>query len=105
MRAPVIRISIGRFDAGLADQIEGKLLASREKLEPGVRALSGHLGYFVGLDRVNNAIHNVSIWETVADAGQMAGFEPMMKLGAEFVEMGVRFERPILNFETLWQFD
>ena len=105
MRAPVIRISIGRFDAGLADQIEGRLLASRERLEPGVRALSGNLGYFVGIDRVNNAMHNVSIWETVADASQMTGFEPMMKLGAEFIEMGVRFERPILNCDTLWQFD
>jgi len=47
----------------------------------------------------------VSMWETIADADQMASFEPMTKLGAEFSKMGVRFERPIMNFDTLWQFD
>jgi hypothetical protein len=105
MRAPVIRISIGRFDAELAAQVEARLLASKERLEPGVRALSGNLGYFVGVDHANNAMHNVSMWETVADAHQMASFEPMKKLGAEFSEMGVRFDRPIMNFDTLWQFE
>lgn len=105
MRAPVIRISIGRFDAEFAGQVEANLLASKERLESGVRALNGNLGYFVGVDHANNAMHNVSMWETVADAKQMDGFEPMIKLGAEFTKMGVRFERPIMNFDTLWQFD
>jgi hypothetical protein len=105
MRAPVIRISIGRFDAALVGEVEAKLLASKERLESGVRALGGNLGYFVGIDHANNAMHNVSVWQTVADADRMTGFEPMIKLAAEFIAMGVRFERPIMNFDTLWQFE
>jgi hypothetical protein len=50
-------------------------------------------------------MHNVSVWESVTDANQMATFAPMLELAAEFNALGVRFERPILNFETLWQLD
>ena len=105
MRAPVIRISIGHFDAAQARQVAAALVASKARLEPGVRALKGNLGFFAGIDHANNAMHNVSFWETVADAEQMSSFEPMRKLAAEFVDLGVRFERPILNFDTLWHFD
>jgi hypothetical protein len=49
-------------------------------------------------------MHNVSLWETAEDANQMASFQPMLDLAGEFVALGVRFQRPILNFETLWSF-
>ncbi len=70
-----------------------------------VRALSGNLGYFAGIDRSNNAMHNVSLWESVEDANQMASFPPMLDLAGEFIALGVRFQRPILNFETLWSIE
>lgn len=105
MHAPVIRISMGFFDADKVDLIETKLAETRERLEPGVRAIGGNLSYFAGVDRSNNAMHNVSIWETVEDANQMASFRPMLDLAQEFIALGVRFQRPILNFETLWSFD
>jgi hypothetical protein len=35
----------------------------------------------------------------------MATFAPMLELAKEFTALGVRFERPILNFDTLWRFD
>jgi hypothetical protein len=105
MRAPVIRFSLGFFDADKADLIETKLAETRERLEPGVRALRGNLGYFAGIDRLNNAMHNVSLWETVEDADQMASFQPMLALAPEFAALGVRFQRPILNFETLWSLE
>jgi hypothetical protein len=105
MHAPVIRISLARFDARLGDQVEAALLASRARLDPAVRALNGNLGFFAGIDRANNAMHNVSLWETVADAEQLTHFEPMRQLATEFIALGVRFERPVLNFTTLWQFD
>src|SRR5208282_2285885 len=66
------------------------------------RAMRGNLGYFVGIDRAANAMHNVSLWETVGDADQMASFQPMLALAGEFIALGVRFQRPILNFSTLW---
>ncbi|MGA7810994.1 hypothetical protein [Bradyrhizobium sp.] len=105
MKAPTIRISIGKFDADQAAIVEKKLHDSRTALESGIRAMRGNLAYYVGIDRANNAMHNVSIWESVADANQMATFAPMLALGAEFATLGVRFERPILNCDTLWQLD
>lgn len=103
MNAPVIRISIGRFDAEKAAMVEAKLVASRAMLETGVRAMKGNLEYYAGVDRTNHAMHNVSIWESVADAEQMSTFAPMLALAEEFTQIGVRFERAILNFTTVWE--
>lgn len=105
MKAPVIRISLGKFDADTAASVEQKLLESKAQLEGGIRAMQGNLGYYVGIDRTNNAMHNVSVWESVGDANQMATFAPMLALAAEFTAIGVRFERPILNCNTLWRLD
>lgn len=105
MNAPVIRISIGKFDPDKVAAVEAKLQESRARLESGIRAMSGNLAYYVGIDHANHAMHNVSVWESVADANQMATFAPMLALAAEFTTLGVRFERPILNFDTLWQLD
>ena len=105
MKAPVIRISIGKFDVDKAAIVENKLAESKARLETGIRGLKGNIAYYVGIDRTNNAMHNVSVWESVADANQMAAFSPMIALGTEFAALGVRFDRPILNCDTLWQVD
>jgi hypothetical protein len=105
MDAPVVRISIGKFDADIAPLVEAKLQQSRARLEAGIRAMTGNLAYYVGVDRANNAMHNVSLWTSVANANQMATFALMLALGKEFAELGVRFDRPILNCDTLWQLD
>jgi quinol monooxygenase YgiN len=103
MNAPVIRISVGKFDVDKATLVESKLRESRAKLETGIRAMRGNLAYYVGIDQTNHAMHNISVWESVADADQMATFAPMLALAADFTTLGVRFERPILNCDTLWQ--
>jgi hypothetical protein len=105
MNAPVIRISIGKFNADKAALVVAKLNESKARLEDGIRATKGNLAYYAGVDRINNAMHNVSVWQSVADANQMATFAPMLALAEEFTAIGVRFERPILNFDTLWQID
>jgi hypothetical protein len=105
MKAPVIRISIGKFDADKTAVVEKTLRESRVRLESGIRAMRGNLAYYVGIDRASHAMHNVSVWESVADANQMATFPPMLALAEEFTALGVRFERPILNCDTLWQLD
>jgi hypothetical protein len=102
MNAPVIRISIGKFNADKAALVVAKLNESKARLEDGIRAMKGNLAYYAGVD---NAMHNVSVWQSVADANQMATFAPMLALAEEFTAIGVRFERPILNFDTLWQID
>ena len=103
MAVPVVRISLGTFDADKAAIVEAKLMESKAALEAGIRAMHGNLGYYVGIDRKNNAISNVSLWESVEAAEQMATFQPMLDLASRFVALGVRFQRPILNMSTLWE--
>jgi hypothetical protein len=75
---------------------------SQKTLIPAIRALKGNRAYYVGIDRENNAMTNVSVWDTRRDAEQMASLRAMLDLAKIFVEAGVRFERPITNHETLW---
>ena len=46
---------------------------------------------------------NVSLWESAEAAEQMATFQAMNDLAGTFIALGVRFQRPILNFTTLWE--
>jgi hypothetical protein len=98
----VVRISLGRFDPDKYETIRRLLDHSQESLVPAIRTLKGNLAYYVGIDRENCAMTNVSVWATRADAEQMASLQAMLDLAKTFVEGGVRFERPITNHETLW---
>jgi hypothetical protein len=98
----VVRISLGRFDADKYDIIRQLLDQSQKTLIPAIRKLKGNRAYYVGIDRENSAMTNVSIWETLDDAKQMASLQAMLDLAKTFVDAGVRFERPITNHETLW---
>jgi hypothetical protein len=103
MGAPVVRVSLGTFDADKAAIVEAKLIESKAVLESGIRAMRGNLGYYAGIDRKNNAMSNVSVWESVEAAEQMATFQPMIDLAGTFAPLGVRMQRPILNLTTLWE--
>jgi hypothetical protein len=103
MAAPVIRISLGTFDSDKAAIVEANLIESKAALEAGIRAMRGNLGYYVGVDRRNNAISNVSLWDSVEAAEEMSTFQPMRDLARTFVALGVQFQRPILNLTTLWE--
>jgi quinol monooxygenase YgiN len=98
----VVRVSLGRFDAGKFETVRKLLDESQKTLIPAIRALKGNQAYYVGIDRENNALTNVSVWDSVDDAKQMASLQPMLDLAKTFVEAGVQFERPITNHETLW---
>jgi hypothetical protein len=99
---PVVRISLGRFDAANYDAIRRLLDDSQKTLIPAIRAPNGNRVYYVGIDPENNAMTNVSVWDTRTDAEQMATLQPMLDLAKIFVDTGVRFERPITNHEILW---
>ena len=101
-KGPVVRVSIGRFDPGKLDTVEYALNAAQDKLVSGIRAMHGNRSYFAGIDRENFAMVNVSVWDSVEAAKQMESFQPMLDLAKEFASVGVRFERPVLNFEQLW---
>jgi hypothetical protein len=98
----VVRISLGRFESHQAQVINDLLDNSQITLIPAIKALRGNLGYYVGIDRNNNSMTNVSIWETLEDAEQMASLKAMSDLAAVFIEAGVAFERPITNHQVLW---
>jgi hypothetical protein len=99
---PAVRISLGRFDADKHDPIRRLLDDSQKTLIPAIRALKGNRAYYVGIDRENNAMTNVSVWDTRRDAEQMASLQAMLDLAKIFVDAGVHFETPITNHETLW---
>jgi hypothetical protein len=99
---PVVRVSIGHFDPDDFGKVRDALKASQEKLVPGIRSMNGNRSYFVGINRENSAMINVSSWDSVNSAKEMDRFQPMLDLVRDFIAMGVRFERPILNFESVW---
>ena len=55
-----------------------------------------------GADAETSSLSNVSIWDTLDDAKQMERFQPMLDLGKRFLDAGATFERPIMNYATLW---
>ncbi len=100
---PVIRISKGAFPAERHDRIRSMLDASQRSLVPAIQALAGCLHFWAGIDPVTNTMVNVSVWTTLEDAKQLDTLAPMLALAGEFIAAGVQFERPITNYEGLWQ--
>jgi quinol monooxygenase YgiN len=79
-----------------------RLRDSAESLLPAIRGLPGCLGYYAAADEASGTLVNVSVWDTLAHAQAMASLTPMLALATEFSALGVEFERPIVNYETLW---
>jgi len=101
----IVRISRGSFPADEYAAIKARLDAAQQSLIPAIRRLSGCLHYFAAIDRESNSMVNVSVWRSLADAQQMQTLAPMLALAEEFTREGVRFERPVINYETLWEID
>jgi hypothetical protein len=101
--SPVVRVSILRCKAERFQEFERMMTESARILLPGIRAMHGCRGYFAGSDQATSSLSNVSVWETLEDAKQMERFQPMLDLGKQFLEAGATFERPIMNYGTLWQ--
>jgi hypothetical protein len=58
----VVRVSKGRFDAANAREAEGLLTASEVALREPLEQLNGLLHYYVGIDRDQGFLTNVSVW-------------------------------------------
>ena len=100
---PVIRISRGSFKPEDYDQVKARLAASEATLAPAITSLPGLLHYYAGVDSLSNTMVNVSVWESLAAARQMETLAPMLALAGEFSQLGVSFERPIINYDLLWE--
>lgn len=103
--APVVRISRGSFAPDQYEAVASRLDAARTSLIPAIRRLTGCLHYLAAIDRESNSMVNVSVWRSKADAMQMQTLGPMLALAEQFTREGVSFERPIINYETLWTLD
>jgi hypothetical protein len=67
--------------------------------------MAGLLAFYAGADEATSSLTNVSVWTSLDAARQLDTFQPMLELGKAFVANGVTFERPIMNYATLWQFE
>lgn len=98
---PVVRISKGRFDPENAAEAERLLGESERALRSALTRLSGLLHYYVGIDRLNRQLTNVSIWDSLASAHQLDTLPEMLAQRPILEAAGVTFE-VITNHETLW---
>ncbi|MDX2005931.1 MAG: antibiotic biosynthesis monooxygenase [Meiothermus sp.] len=98
----IVRISKGRYTSELHALVTARLAESSGSLVPVIRALPGCLAYYAGSDEASCTMVNVSVWDTMEHANAMASLPEMAALAKEFVAIGVEFERPIINYPTLW---
>jgi quinol monooxygenase YgiN len=101
--AGVVRISRARFAPESYDDVRDRLDAAQATLIPAIRELAGCIHYVAAIDRESSSMVNVSVWRSLADAQQMQSLAPMQALAEEFTRAGVVFERPIVNYETVWE--
>ncbi|MEO8315969.1 MAG: hypothetical protein ABI645_14400 [Pseudomonadota bacterium] len=102
MTLPVVRLSRGLFESSLFAEVERRLAAAEISLVPAIRELKGCLHFWAAIDERSNSMVNLSVWATVEDAMQMDTLPSMLALGKEFAAIGVKFERPIINYKVLW---
>ncbi len=100
---PIVRISRGSFPPERYEAVRDRLDEAQKTLVPAIRYLPGCLHYFAAIDRESSSMVNVSVWDSLAHAQQMQILAPMQALAEQFTRDGVRFERPIANYETLWE--
>jgi hypothetical protein len=100
---PVVRVSILRCAPENFAELRRMMIEADAVLRPGVEALPGLISFYAGADEATSSLMNVSTWETLDHAKQLDTFQPMLDAGKAFVQAGATFERPIMNYATLWQ--
>lgn len=101
--SPVVRASILRCAPAQFSEFRQMMQDADAVLRPGIEAMSGLLAFYVGADEATASLSNISLWATLDDARQLDEFQPMLDLGQAFTLKGAAFERPIMNYATLWQ--
>jgi hypothetical protein len=103
MVPPVVRVSVVRCSPDKFALIRRLMVDADPILRPGIEAMNGLLDFYAGADEATSSLTNVSIWTDLTAAKQLDKFEPMLELGRKFTEAGATFERPVMNYATLWQ--
>lgn len=100
---PVVRVSIMRCPPDRFAELRQMLVEADADLRPGIQAMAGLIAFYVGADEATSSLSNVSLWTSLETARQLDTYQPMLDLGKTFVAKGTTFERPIMNYDTLWQ--
>ena len=104
MSGPVIRVSILRCEPPQFARLEQLMKESEAVLRPGIEAMPGLLAYYAGADKATHSLTNTSVWDSLEHAKQLDHFQPMLDSGKRFAAEGATFERPIMNYASLWRF-
>jgi hypothetical protein len=100
---PIVRVSILRCPPDKFADMRQMMIDTEKVLRLGIESMRGLLAFYVGADEATSSLAQVSIWIDLAAAKQLDTFQPMLESGKEFVAKGATFERPIMNYATLWQ--
>lgn len=98
-----VRISKGRYPSASHAEFTARMAKAGDVLIPAIRRLPGCLGYWAATDEASSTMINVSLWDTLEHAQAMSTLPEMAALATEFVALGAEFERPIVNYQALWQ--
>jgi len=101
---PIVRVSILRCPEDKFVECARMMAEFEDALRPGIQAMPGLVAYYAGSDEATLSLHNTSVWATLEHAKQMDTFQPMLDSAKRFAALGVTFERPIMNYDTLWHF-
>ncbi|HLH90615.1 MAG TPA: hypothetical protein VKX28_19345 [Xanthobacteraceae bacterium] len=102
--SPVVRVSILRCKREDFATLRQMMMDSLAPLEPGISKMPGFIRFYAGADEETSSLNNVSFWTSLEHAKQLDAYQPMLDLGREFVAKGATFERPVMNYTTLWEF-
>jgi hypothetical protein len=100
---PVVRVSILRCAPERFAELRQMAIEADPVLRPGIEAMPGCLAFYFGADEATSSLANVSLWTSVEAAKQLDTFRPMLDLAKPFAAKGATFERPIMNYSTLWE--
>jgi quinol monooxygenase YgiN len=100
----IVRISKGSYPPSRHAEFTARMAEAGKTLIPAIQRLPGCLSYFAATDETSSTMVNVSVWDTLEHAQAMATLPEMAALPREFIALGAEFERPIVNYTSLWQF-
>ena len=102
---PVVRVSILRCPPERFAELRKMMEKDEAVLRPGIETMPGLIAFYTGVDEATTSLSNVSLWTSLEGAKQLDTYQPMLDLGKPYVAKGAVFERPIMNYATLWQIE
>jgi len=98
-----VRISKGSYPPAMHAEFTRRMADAGRVLIPAIQRMPGCLSYYAATDEASSTMIKVSVWDTLEHAQAMATLPEMAALAQEFIALGAQFERPIVNYRSLWQ--